>query len=97
MAEDPKQFLKEVKAGIGPVQTSTTEIYIDFKDVNDLPCRLLFGPEHVFLHAQGFGGFICLSQGQAKRLANTLERFAIAGDPGQPETEVEGDPPNLGN
>lgn len=97
MAEDPKQFLKEVKAGIGPVSTSTTEIYIDFNDVNGVPCRLLFGPEHVFLHVKGLAGFVCLSQGQAKRLANTLERFALSGDPGQPVTEVEGDLPNLGN
>ena len=81
MAEDPKRFLREIKAGIGDVKVADLAQRIDFEDASDAVCRVeSANTERLYLISTG--GRIVLSPGQAKRLANTLERWAIAGNLG---------------
>lgn len=86
MAEDPKRFLREVKVGIGVPKTDEdgTQV-IDFNDALDRACSCVMtrGEEMVVvLVTDGDGSRIVLTPGQAKRLANTLEHWAFAGNLG---------------
>ena len=82
MAEDPKRFLREVKSGIGdPVLADGTE-KITFSDVKGGAGELMTGVGSETLILGAPGGCLILSPGMAKRLANSLERWAIAGNLG---------------
>jgi len=81
MAEDPKRFLREVKSGIGDVEAGDRGQHIVFRDGCETACRVeSFNTERLYLFSQN--GRIILTPGQAKRLANTLERWAFAGNLG---------------
>ena len=80
MTEDPKTFLKDVKSGIGESADGTV---IDFEDAVGGTCRLTVLPGDI-VSMTSLGGRILLNSGQAKRLANTLERFATAHNLGNP-------------
>lgn len=79
--ENPKKFLREVKVGIGLPQQEHGAQYINFEDANKMACKVqCHGGELVWLI--GDMNRIALTPGQAKRLANTLERWASAGNLG---------------
>jgi hypothetical protein len=82
VAESPKQFLREVKAGIGdPVLADGTE-KITFQDEKGNVGELMTGVGSDTLILGVPGTCLALSPGMAKRLANSLERWAIAGNLG---------------
>lgn len=80
--EDPKKFLREVCRGIGESQASTQAEWIDFQDDQGVGCKVqCYSNERLWVIPGS--GRLALSPGQAKRLANTLERWASAGNLGK--------------
>lgn len=79
--ESPKKFLREVKVGIGLPKSEHGAQFINFEDANKMQCKVqCHGGEQVWII--GDLNRIALTPGQAKRLANTLERWAVAGNLG---------------
>jgi hypothetical protein len=83
MAEDPKNFLKHVKAGLGK-PTYRNDIggrieTIVFRDETNQPCCVeCNGGQIIQLVCDGRR--VYLGQGQAQRLINTLERWVRTGN-----------------
>lgn len=88
MAEDPKQFLKQVKRGIGPSARHPLDEEVEvvnFDDFRGAKCRLECGGSFLtFVVGPDAESFV-LSQGQVQRLINTLERWVHTGSFGHPE------------
>ena len=82
--ESPKGFLKSVKGGIGESVLEGGIERIAFQDDCGSACSLECrdGGEALWVR---FPAFVRLTPGQAKRLANTLERWAIANNFGKSE------------
>ena len=89
VAEDPKQFLKEVKSGIGESVWQDGRERIHFYDAMEHACKVERNGMAVELWTEG--GSIHLSKGQAQRLCNTLERWIHMGNFGKPDELPDGD------
>ena len=87
MAEDPKRFLREVKSGIGESVWQEGVERIHFYDAKDHACQLERNGLTIELRCEG--GSIRLSQGQAQRLCNSLDRWVHMGNFGKPHEPVD--------
>jgi hypothetical protein len=77
-AEDPKRFLREVKAGIGDPVSGPGSETISFYDAAQRACWLRC-EDSERLMLSNIDSPVTLSRNQAQRLANTLEHWAASG------------------
>ena len=94
MAEDPKQFLRDRKAGIGESQLKPDGSEgIVFQDYRGEVCGLCCdGSSFVTIQAALVDGRIILSLGQAQRFINSVERWVRSTNFGKMEHQKYEDP-----
>jgi len=89
MAEDPKHFLRDLKAGIGESQLKPDGSEgVTFQDYRGQVCGLSCdGGNFVSIQGAMVDGRIVLSLGQAQRFINSIERWVRSTNFGKMEHE----------